>query len=146
MCAQLCPTLCDPRDYSPPGSSVHGISQERILEWVAISYSRGSSWPRDRTHISCIFCIGRQILYHWAIWVINIIFIIKFTSTAISSHLSSVGTYSVPQPLTADYRQWVSSLPEHLYPKMTSFLILLSLIPLPTSPTPHHNTTVWDFI
>ena len=146
MCAQLCPTLCDPRDYSPPGSSVHGISQERILEWVAISYSRGSSWPRDRTHISCIFCIGRQILYHWAIWVINIIFIIKFTSTAISSHLSSVGTYSVPQPLTADYRQWVSSLPEHLYPKMTSFLILLSLIPSPTSPTPHHNTTVWDFI
>ena len=43
VCAQLCPTLCDPTDCSPPGSSVHGILQERILEWVAISYSRGSS-------------------------------------------------------------------------------------------------------
>ena len=41
-------------DHSPPGSSVHGISQARVLEWVAISFSRGSSWPRDQTHISCI--------------------------------------------------------------------------------------------
>ena len=54
-------------DCSPPGSSVHGISQARILEWVAISYSRGSSWPRDQTHISYISCIGRWILYCWAI-------------------------------------------------------------------------------
>ena len=44
---QLCPTLCDPVDCSPPGSSVHGILQARILEWVAISFSRGSSQPRD---------------------------------------------------------------------------------------------------
>ena len=50
-------------DYSLPGSFVHGISQARILEWVAISFSRGSSWPRNRTQISCT---GRQILYHWA--------------------------------------------------------------------------------
>ena len=41
-----CPTLCDPMDCSPPGSSVHGISQARILKWVAISFSRGSSWPK----------------------------------------------------------------------------------------------------
>ena len=47
-----CPTLCDPMDWSPLGSSVHGILQARILEWVAISSSRGSSRPRDRTHIS----------------------------------------------------------------------------------------------
>ena len=46
--------FCDPMDYSPPGSSVHGILQARILEWVAISFSRGSSRPRDRTHIACI--------------------------------------------------------------------------------------------
>ena len=45
------PTLRDPMDCSPPGSSVHGILQARILEWVAISFSRGSSWPRDRTCI-----------------------------------------------------------------------------------------------
>ena len=45
VCGQLCLTLCDPMDCSPQGSSVHGISQARILEWVAISFSRGSSWP-----------------------------------------------------------------------------------------------------
>ena len=63
LSSQSCPTICDPMDYSPPDSSVHGISQERILEWVAISCSRGSSWPRGKT---CVFCNGRQILYHWA--------------------------------------------------------------------------------
>ena len=65
---QLCLSLCDPVDCSPVdcSSSVHGIAQVRILVWVAISSSRGSSLPRDRTHISCISCIGRRILYHWA--------------------------------------------------------------------------------
>ena len=61
--AQLCLTLCGPMDCSPLGFSVHEISQARILGWVAISFSRVSSWPRDRTHVSCI---DRQILYHWA--------------------------------------------------------------------------------
>ena len=55
---QSCPTLLNPMDCSPPGSSVHGISRARILEWVAISSSRGSSWLRDRTRISCISCIS----------------------------------------------------------------------------------------
>ena len=59
------PTLSDPMDFSLPGSSVHGICQAKILEWVAISFSRESSWPRDWTHVSCI---GRWILYHWATW------------------------------------------------------------------------------
>ena len=63
--AQSCLTLRDPMDCRPPGSSVHGIFQARILEWVAISSSKGSSWLGDRTHISCI---DRQILYHWATW------------------------------------------------------------------------------
>ena len=49
-----CGTLCDPMDGSPPGSSVHGISQARILEWVAISFSRGPSQPRDQILISCL--------------------------------------------------------------------------------------------
>ena len=52
--AQSCPTLCDPVDCSPPGFSVHGILQARILAWVTISFSRGSSQPRDRTWVSCI--------------------------------------------------------------------------------------------
>ena len=63
LVAKSCLTLCDPRDYSPPGSSVQGISQAIILEWVAISFSRGSSWPRDWTQVGCI---GRWILHHWA--------------------------------------------------------------------------------
>ena len=51
---QLCPTLWDPMDCSLPGSSLHGILQARVLEWVAISFSRGSSWPRDWIHVSHI--------------------------------------------------------------------------------------------
>ena len=53
---QLCPTLCDPMDCSPPGFSVHGILQARILEWVAVPSFRGSSRPRDQTHVSCRCC------------------------------------------------------------------------------------------
>ena len=54
--AQLCPTLCDPVDCSPPGFSIRGILQARILEWVAISFSRGASLPRDPTQVSGIAC------------------------------------------------------------------------------------------
>ena len=54
LVAQLHPTLCDPIDCSPPGSSVHGILQARILEWVTISFSRGTSWLKDGTCVSCV--------------------------------------------------------------------------------------------
>ena len=54
LVAQSCLTFCDPMDYSLPGSSVQGILQARILEWVAFPFSRGSSQPRDRTHVSRI--------------------------------------------------------------------------------------------
>ena len=57
-------TLCDPMDCSPPGSSVHGILQARILEWVAMSSSKGSSQLRDRSWVSYLSCICRQVLYH----------------------------------------------------------------------------------
>ena len=63
LVAQFCPTLCDPVDCSPPGSSVHGILQTRILEWAAILFSRGSSRPKDQTWVSCI--AGRFL----TIWV-----------------------------------------------------------------------------
>ena len=53
LCAQSCPSLCSTMDYSLPGSWAHGISQARTHGWVAISYSRGSSWPRDWTRVSC---------------------------------------------------------------------------------------------
>ena len=71
--AWSCPALCDPMDCSPLGSCVCGILQARTLEWVAISSSRGSSRPRDGTHVSCIFCIGRQIVYHGATVLLKLV-------------------------------------------------------------------------
>ena len=65
---QSCPTLCNPVDCSQPGSSIHGIFQARVLEWVAISFSRGSSRPRDQTQVCHIvgrrFTIGPTLLIH----------------------------------------------------------------------------------
>ena len=63
--------LCDPTNCRLPGFSVHGIIPARILEWVAISSSRGSSQPRDLTHLSCVSCLGRQTLYYCATWEAN---------------------------------------------------------------------------
>ena len=64
LVSQSCPTLCDPTDCSPPGFSVHGILQARIPEWVAISFSRGSSWPRDWTRVTHI---ADRLFSAWAI-------------------------------------------------------------------------------
>ena len=61
---QSCPTLCNPMNYSPPGSSVYGILQARTLQWVAVPSSRGSSQPRDWTCVSYISCIGQVVLYY----------------------------------------------------------------------------------
>ena len=65
LVTQSCLTLCHPMDCSPPGSSVHGVLQARILEWVAIPFSGGSSRPRDRSRVSCI--VGR----FFTIWAIR---------------------------------------------------------------------------
>ena len=65
FCAWVLSCVWYPMDCSLPGCSVHRISQAKILEWVAISFSRESSPPRDRIRVSCI---SRQILYHWATW------------------------------------------------------------------------------
>ena len=73
LVTQSCPTLCDLMDYSLPGSSVHETFQSRILEWVAISFSRGSSWSRDWTQVSCIE--GRLL----TIWVTNEAFMADLT-------------------------------------------------------------------
>ena len=71
--AQSCPTLCDPMDCSPPGSSVHVILQTRILGWVASSFSR------DQNFFSCVSCIGRRILDHCPTWegFVSYLFYIK---------------------------------------------------------------------
>ena len=73
---QLCPTLCDPMDCSLPGFAIHEIFQTRVLEWVAISFSRGSSWPRDWTQVSHIvgrhfYCLSHQGS-HWVEGYISI--------------------------------------------------------------------------
>ena len=71
MCAkslQSCLTLCDPVDHSLPGSTVHGILQARILEWIAMPSSRGSSQLRDWTYTSFVSCIGRRFLYTSSTW------------------------------------------------------------------------------
>ena len=77
MCLCACVCVCvlnhsvmpdSLRPQDSPVSSVHGISQASILEWVAISFSRGSSWPRDWTCISCVSCIGIRFFTCWAIW------------------------------------------------------------------------------
>ena len=79
--AQSCPTLCDPVDCSLPGSSVHGIFQARVLEWTAISFSRGSSWPRDRTRVSCI--VDRRFTVWTAreVWTLEIYKNPQFTAS-----------------------------------------------------------------
>ena len=61
---QSCATVCDAMTCSPPDFSVRGILQARILEWVAMPFSRGSSRHSDWTHVSYISCMGRQVLYH----------------------------------------------------------------------------------
>ena len=64
-CVRACCSSSNPMDYSPPGSSLHGIFQARILEWTVIPSSRGSSPPRDWTHVSYFSCIGRRVHYHY---------------------------------------------------------------------------------
>ena len=67
---QSCPPLCDPMVCSLPGSHVHGIFQARVLDWIAISFPRGSSRPRDRSWVSCIanrcfYCLSHQRSHTW---------------------------------------------------------------------------------
>ena len=92
LVTQSCLTLYDPRDCSLPSSSIHGILQARILEWVAIPFFRGSSWPRDWTHISSASCIsGRffttkppgkpyksKLWIQWGVFVCLFVFVFCF--------------------------------------------------------------------
>ena len=116
LVTQSCLTLCNFMDCSPPDSSVHGIFQERILEWVAISSSRGSSWPRNWT---CVSCIGRQILYqsHLA------------SSSALPSACLDPSLLLSPQPMPIP---WPPSHPSE--PSQTSSFIKSFLIaPIPSA-------------
>ena len=82
---ELCLTLRDPMDCSPPGSSVHVISQARRLDWVAISFSKGSSWPRNQI---CVSWIGKWIIYCWAT---REVFLFRWYNAKVKYHLHLTG-------------------------------------------------------
>ena len=105
-----CPTLCDPMDCSPSGSTVHGIFQAIMLEWVAISFSRGSSWPRNRTHNSCVSCTAGGFCTHWAIQEAHsLIFIIEnncANHTGVAQHPFSMTVFCKSHQFKAEGRLW----------------------------------------
>ena len=103
---------------SPLGSSAHGISQGRTLEWIAISFSRGSSWLRDGTHVSCI---GRWILYHWAWGCMYLITLLKFKNILSAETLLALSLKnkkncgaSVFYPVSECVRHKTVTCPSHL--------------------------------
>ena len=100
LVTQFCPTVWDPTDCSPPGSSVHGILQERILEWIAVPFSRGSSWPRDRTQVSCI---AGKFFTIWATGKIHLLFIYK-----------DICCFLILFPTLGNYMLWVIPIMDDL--------------------------------
>ena len=104
--AQSCLTLCDPMDCSLPGS-IHEIFQARILEWVAISFSRGSSWPRDRTWVSRI--AGR----HFTVW-----------ATREARHLNFISSY-ILKLYSKTFALWLLATIPHIFISTISSLSVL---------------------
>ena len=113
--AQSCPILCTPMNCNLPGSSVHGIFQGRMLEWVAISYSGWSSLPRNWT---CVSCIGRNTLYHSATWEVSCCFyLLNLWSSHISLQTRWLYFSSGPVPSlswSSTMMIWLVSLPPSL--------------------------------
>ena len=111
LVAQLCPTLCDPMDSSPPGSSVPGILQARILEWVAMPSSRESSQPWDQIQISCI---AGRFFASWATrevyWLLLLLLLLSLELcwTLWDSIDGSPPGSSVPGILQARILEWVA--------------------------------------
>ena len=100
----------DPVDRSPPGSSVHGVSQAGTLEWVAMSFSRKSSWPRDWTHcVSCISCIiGRWLLYPCVAWDTHQILCMYVKVTQLCPTLWDPVDYTVHGILQVRIPEWAA--------------------------------------
>ena len=92
MCVKSLLTLCNLMDCSLPGSSVHGILPARILAWIAMPSSRGSSPPRDLTQISYVSCTGRLGLYHWVQFICNIVLVaaMRQSGSVIYTHISTL--------------------------------------------------------
>ena len=136
-------------DCSPPDFSVHGISQVRILEWVANSFSRGSSQPRDQTHISCI---GRQVLYHWAtreapLWTAAAAKLLQSCPTLCNPKGSSPSGSPIPGILQAKTLEWVAISFSNAW-KWKVKVKLLSRVRLERPPglQPTRLLRPWDFL
>ena len=100
LIANSCLILCYPMDCNLPGSCAHGISQARILEWVAIPSSKGFSRNRDGTHVSCISCTGRQVLHYMRHW-----------ESTFNSHTSALlASISFSKLWLNDYLIWILKL------------------------------------
>ena len=103
-CIQL---FCDPMDCSLPDSSVHGIFQARILAWAAISFSRASSCSKDRIYISCGSCLGKWVLYQWAIWEACLCCVLKVKNFRLTgSNKEYSGVLFSPPTLPPVTRRW----------------------------------------
>ena len=150
-------TLCNLVDCSPPGSSVHGILQVRIPEWVAIPFSRGYSWPRDRTCVSCIagkFFTTEPLgnpkwaiifFFNWRIIALQNFVVFCQTSTWLSHrypYIPSLWT-SPFHPSRLIQSPWVSWAIQQI-PVGYLFYILLFPYILPLLPSPHvHKSILW---
>ena len=97
---QLCSTLCDPVDCSPPGSSIHGVHQARILEWAAMPSSRGSSWPRDGSCVSYLHWLAGSLPVAPNCWQCSLT-ILLISVEYVSSLIPDVGH------LYFHFHQWV---------------------------------------
>ena len=125
---QLCPTVCNPTDYSLPDSSVHGVFQARILDWVTISCSRGSSQPRDQTQVSCVSYIDRWTLYHCTTWEAPSFFIHTFIKALSMSRTGKPGMLqSMGSQSQTWLRDWIE-LTENITSYESSFYIRKQLI------------------
>ena len=139
--AQLCPILSNSMDCSPPGSSVHGILQARILEWVAISSSRGSSQPRDQT---CVSCIKGGFLTEPSIYLSSILRICHLPSIYHAFHLLSISP-----SLYLSFVVYLSPIyPLSIYLSIIylSFLYLLSVYHLCLSLYPPFNVSIYPYL
>ena len=124
---ESCLTLCNPMDCGPPGFSVHGIFQARILEWVAMPSSRRSPQPRDWTGVSDVSCIGKQVLYHYRLGsptydclplteLFNNTFLYPVPSSLVTG--SDILCVSIFAGISFTPSQWTYSLKKVSFPQM----------------------------
>ena len=129
--AQSCRTFCNPMDCSPPGSSIHGIFQGRVLEWVAISFSRESSWPKDQTRVSII--VGRC----FTVWATREDLVSKTFYLLLSPH-SDYPQLGLGQTLASGPFHWLFCLSRLLFIQIFTRLAPSNVYFSPCSKYHHH--------